>query len=161
MNNATPKVDLWALRQVEDDIQVVDSEGNVQMDGMHPDDATALIKWHNEAVLAKAREQDLVFSLADTEQLLMGTEERLGSAMERIKELEEENARLTTLRPMSEAPRDGTEIVAQFSPNAGFVVVCSESGDLWSEADGYMHYDSDFTGWLPLPTPAPEAMPND
>ena len=59
-------------------------------------------------------------------------------------------------RPMAEAPRDGTPILAQFFGRWAFAVVSpqpSSLGKLWviGRREGRPYIDDDFAGWWPLP----------
>lgn len=58
---------------------------------------------------------------------------------------------LTMPMPMSEAPRDGTEILG--IPNV--VITWSPELKRWY-SNGIVYTDDDFTGWLPIFTPLEE-----
>lgn len=71
---------------------------------------------------------------------------------------------ITRLRPMREAPRDGTEILAYSEDGRNFHPVYWKGGNRWKWyegpkdfwacrwSDGYSQCDGQFLGWVPYPS---------
>lgn len=57
------------------------------------------------------------------------------------------------LRPMEEAPRDGTEILAYHLEGKTLHPVRQALGGAWSMRwnSNYRQYDNQFLGWVPVP----------
>jgi hypothetical protein len=63
---------------------------------------------------------------------------------------------MTELKPMSEAPRDGTYILAiryssYLKKKFRVIIYYDEKYSCWSDEEDIGHRDNDFMGWLPLP----------
>ncbi len=74
-----------------------------------------------------------------------------------INSLEEfDQITVTKLRPMSEAPRDGSEILGYLPTEIFIVVYCYKNEWLNEFDDKLMFSDNDFLGWIPMPIYKPE-----
>jgi len=62
---------------------------------------------------------------------------------------------VSKLRPMSEAPRDGTEILITIKNGVVFYIVYWDS-ESWVGDDGIGISDSNIDGWIPMPIYKPE-----